>query len=1118
MNVLLVSQCSKRALQETRRVLDQFAERKGDRTWATVITLEGLETLRKLLRKNARRNTAVACHWLKTTGPELYWIVGNARRFNQQGTVPTNTTGRNILRREDENQWHTGEVIALLAAIAGLFHDFGKANQLFQQKLHNKRKILSEPLRHEWISLHLFLTFVAGRDAETWLTALSKITPDDEANLLNALQKISPQQKRAGNPLCQCHCELAKTVGWLILSHHRLPQFDPSNKKNACGEPELASLTLASIRVEPSWISPQCQDAQWTQQEWQQIWQFPYGTPVASQTWCNKANRLATRALQCHSLLQPTNWMEQRFTAHLARLSLMLADHAYSAGAVNEKWQDKQYRAFANTDRLTKCCKQALDEHNIGVGHNAYLLAKSLPQIRRHLPAITRHKGFKQRSQMAAFRWQDKAFDLAKSVASRSQQQGFFGVNMASTGCGKTFANARIMYALSDEKLGCRFSVALGLRTLTLQTGDALAERLSLNSDDLATLIGSSAVQQLHQLHTSEQQPTAATGSESAQSLLEHTLHVRYEGSLDDGPLRRWLSDPTGKKPRKRLHELVSAPVLVSTIDHLIPATEGTRGGRQIGPMLRLLTADLVLDEPDDFGLADLPALCRLVNWAGMLGSRVLLSSATLPPALINALFAAYQAGRKHYHHACGQPGPMPAIYCAWFDEFQSVIQPVTEAKAFKEISQQFVGQRLNELKKQPALRTGAILPVVTAGQQNHQVLAGMATAIHTAMLQLHQQHAESHSSGKRLSVGVIRIANINPLVAIAQQVLSQAAPADTRIHFCIYHSQHPLLVRSEMEKQLDSLLQRQSSDKIWQHPAVQQALQQPETNQLFVVFASPVAEVGRDHDYDWAIVEPSSVRSLIQLAGRVQRHRKKPPSSANVLILEKNFRALQGKTPAYCRPGFESAQFCLNNPSMVSSLPAACYQTISAAPAIQIPPGVSLKGSYDRLDMLEHAHLHVTLFGRVKPDQDRPPNTPAAQCWWQYPIDWSGEMQRQSRFRASAEQHCFVLYHQDEDEPLCWHQLTDDGQLGSAIAETYFQQPTFVPAERNQPWLNNQPAELLAALAQQIEWDADKLSRTFTELRLRKPPDNSDSIIWQYDPLFGVYQTLTMLSGGRDE
>ena len=74
MNVLLVSQCSKRALTETRRILDQFAERRGDRTWQTAITRAGLDTLRKLLRQTARKNTAVACHWIRARDhSELLW-------------------------------------------------------------------------------------------------------------------------------------------------------------------------------------------------------------------------------------------------------------------------------------------------------------------------------------------------------------------------------------------------------------------------------------------------------------------------------------------------------------------------------------------------------------------------------------------------------------------------------------------------------------------------------------------------------------------------------------------------------------------------------------------------------------------------------------------------------------------------------------------------------------------------------------------------------------------------------------------------------------------------------------------------------------------------------------
>lgn len=68
MNVLLISQCNKRALDESRRILDQFAERKGERSWQTAIAQQGLITLRKLLRKTARRNTAVACHWIKSNG------------------------------------------------------------------------------------------------------------------------------------------------------------------------------------------------------------------------------------------------------------------------------------------------------------------------------------------------------------------------------------------------------------------------------------------------------------------------------------------------------------------------------------------------------------------------------------------------------------------------------------------------------------------------------------------------------------------------------------------------------------------------------------------------------------------------------------------------------------------------------------------------------------------------------------------------------------------------------------------------------------------------------------------------------------------------------------------
>lgn len=65
MMVLFVSQCEKKALRSTRRILDAFADRIGDNTWRTIITEDGLAAVRALLRKNATKNTAVACHWVR---------------------------------------------------------------------------------------------------------------------------------------------------------------------------------------------------------------------------------------------------------------------------------------------------------------------------------------------------------------------------------------------------------------------------------------------------------------------------------------------------------------------------------------------------------------------------------------------------------------------------------------------------------------------------------------------------------------------------------------------------------------------------------------------------------------------------------------------------------------------------------------------------------------------------------------------------------------------------------------------------------------------------------------------------------------------------------------------
>lgn len=767
-------------------------------------------------------------------------------------------------------------VASELAKASGKIHDIGKASIRFQKKLRHQADG-ADRVRHEWLSAKLIQAMRAnGRD---WEAAWKSVKSNEKDVTLGS-------RKFAGNDVCAVTGPL-EAIDLLVMTHHKL----------------LGTGKSSGERTRPTSSAHVRGDVQDFKDE-----QYKPAGPIGDSVW----NDYWTAESCLLQMGEPNYW---RGVSLFARTALIFADHTVSAlNRIDPATPANATTVYANTYRSalnpTGALNQTLDWHLDNVGSRAAELVVKMHGMA--LPGLAEKsvESICQRAP-AKYEWQNTAAD-ALQTAVRSLPEEIKGqvpvlvFNIAGTGSGKTRMNVRAACVLRDGQSTPRLSIALNLRSLTLQTGAALRSQLKIGEDELATVIGDETVTKLFRR---AQQEKFVDEDENAPEP-DFICHG------EERALPEWL-DPLFAQSSNKQRLIVSSPLLVSTIDYLIAAGEPGRQGHHVKAFLRVMSSDLVLDEIDGYDPMALVAVLRLVQVAAMAGRNVICSSATLAMPVAHAVAAAFRSGvamrEAMEGRACG-------FLCAQIDDVlpPSVTLMTTETGAATQAFEAGYRQRLDSIRQALSARSPMRIAVLQKLNPLEITTKGWINAVTEGCSRLHAwQGWQFGETGVKVSFGLVRVANIRTAILLARHLSSSLSGEGVAVKIACYHSADFLISRFHKERRLDHLLSRGAgnagieADAEIQREAAHAAAKGC-TSLMFIVVATPVEEIGRDHDFDWAVIEPSSAQSVVQTAGRVNRHRMQPVTLPNIAVLQFNLRHCRNvengkcEEKAFVYPGLE--------------------------------------------------------------------------------------------------------------------------------------------------------------------------------------------------------------------
>jgi CRISPR-associated endonuclease/helicase Cas3 len=934
MIVILNNESEGKAWIRTRRILSKYLPQIGSRSWAGHISEEGLQDLHLALKKAVSKSGSVSCHRVTSRNHlELQWIAGNKKQFDEVGRYSFRTE---TSKPEFDTPLASGrKVMHLVVQLAALLHDIGKATQAFQSKL--RGEYYAEYYRHDLMSFFMLKDrTVKYGDDQSWLSDFV----DNPSNVFNWNQQNllvnDPEPSLSGARLHELtrNTPILFTLLWLVLTHHRLPggsidlQFDSHINKIVEGSP---------IRVAPK---HECMVLSEGQMPWQ------------NQGWLQAVSSTSKQLL---ALIQGADGIYQQIcgslnqwvlvAAHWARPCLIYGDHLASIDKQlgGDITGAQRLSPLANTrvddtaSNRPRLAGDSLHDHLTKTRRYARraLLVSASPQILFRRASIPSSASYLSASSDSRYVWQQK-LSTAIEHSTNGMRPAFVAV-IAGTGCGKTIAGVRVMHALSGGNM--RYTLALGLRSLTLQSAKAMISQAGFSPKDVAVAIGQPQSTNWVESQSAQARsnPSFLDGSESADSGEDYfELQLLDGGAIHNTTqdLPAWVrafslgsqsADQTvsaGLFEGVKHRAMIDIPILACTADHLVAAVEMRTGG-SARMALRMMTSDLLLDEIDAYSAQDLQSIGKLAMLTGMAGKSVVVMSATANDVVVNGIYNAWAEGLKSKQLLDGSTTDLGVVILA---------DQVSEPKCLLEHNVKLVRQAHQSLVTAMFAEHAVIKQRLEVLNLTHLlsctdvsikiadekvIRESVFECIYLQALMLSEQNCSiDPQTGIKLALGFVRFNHAKNAWHFAKFLTERTQQSDEpEIRTLSYHSKHPRIVLGEMDSVLNHVLSRHNPSAIWDQHCIRAAIHSAQLNHrkavVVIIATTTLQETGRDHDYDWAILEPRSVRGEIQASGRVRRHRSEPWSAVNVVILSHPLRTLlQTKAaPHWGLPGVEEPE-----------------------------------------------------------------------------------------------------------------------------------------------------------------------------------------------------------------